>query len=261
MARIRLHRLYLIATLLATATQGAHAADNQQHGVLDRLQSVETCVLGTTHHEQAVEQRLQTLEKTALGHVQSGAAVKRLHALEQVVGKQHSALLPPVAPTLDTGRNQPLSAPQLAAPQLIREATSADAATACVPTAPSLWGPTGLPEGTPYLTREGEQTILHANATESGANQTPFVNPLIPRRPYQGNGRMNQTAPLPAQTDQMAAQSGQAEQQAAGVSWRSTAGRFAVNAALSAATRRAFSGGGGSVMGALHCPICRLIRF
>ena len=92
--------------------------------MLPRVNEMELCVFGTSHHQLALEQRLDALEKQTLGHVQKGGVASRMRALEQVVGKLHAPLLPPLAPQLDLGQKEPPLAPALSPEPLLESAAA-----------------------------------------------------------------------------------------------------------------------------------------
>lgn len=88
----------------STVSSGDPAA-----GLSERLNHIEECMLGSTHRENAMEQRLETLEKQGFGHAKQGPASERVSALEKLVTARSttSTYLPPVAPQLDVGSAMP----------------------------------------------------------------------------------------------------------------------------------------------------------
>jgi hypothetical protein len=249
----RIPEKYLIAgCLLAVAFQYAgQPVRASGNGALDRVTSIEQCMYGSDRHAMTLENRLQALEKDALGHPQAGNVSQRLDHLEHVIGKTHSVMLPPVAPQLDTGAQVPMEAPTIVQGQTNR----------------SLWNAEdGSPNQAAFLSRNGDQNVLHGNATEFGARQNqPFKNPFYPGQVYQGNAQ--QFPPLRGQTAQsfpvvpiqqnraLGTGASQSDTSVPHTSAWKSASRFAVNAA--------YYGGANRVPGlsALHCPICRLLSF
>jgi hypothetical protein len=135
----------------------------------------------------------------------------------------------------------------------------------------------------PYVTKDGESTVLHANATEFGAAPAPFQNPLapyaVPAPPLQGNASAQNQAPLSAQARHPRLAAGAAvggvivgtAARAAlttalhgggGAALFSNVARAGVGSTFSQATRGSMTGSGAAQMlQVLHCPICRLIHF
>jgi hypothetical protein len=237
-----------LAAAFHYALQPGSAAGN---GALERVTSIEQCMYGSDHHAMTLENRLQALEKDALGQAQTGNITQRLDHLEHVIGKKHSVMLPPIAPQLDTGLQPPMEAPSI-----VR-----------APANRSLWNPEdGSPNQAAFLSHNGDQTVLHGNATEFGARQNQqFKNPLYPGQVYQSNAQ--QFAPFRGQSAQnfpvVPIQQNRglgtgASQNDTSVphtpAWK-TASRFAVNAAYYGGVNRMPG------LSALHCPICRLLSF
>lgn len=116
-------RNYAAKTFLSVAQAGIlvlgfpllASAGTLSAGQMTRVEQAESVLFGNARSSLSDEARLRAIETNLFGdYKKSGSADSRLSAVEKVIGdSKNNFLLPPIAPTLDTGNHDIQEAPEL----------------------------------------------------------------------------------------------------------------------------------------------------
>lgn len=176
--------ILLFVGLAASLSVAAPLNAAEQKGLVHRVSKMEQCIFGVPHKELPMHDRVSQLEVQTIGKPQPGGIAKRLDTLERVVNGKTTALLPPIAPQLDTGATKPSVAPQIGSSPAPVFGSSPVSHSSAVSHSPAVSHPT---ESVDQMLRQG--TLAHQTGRPDEAEK--IFKEVLVKSPFNSNACFN----------------------------------------------------------------------